>query len=448
MTRIWRVTSQLISRSLLFLSIATPCYAENIVEIVELSLVNETGLLQAQELRDASKAARRQTLGEFFPEIRLYGEMGNYEQKVSRLNNLPLTDPLTSATEGQLYRLEASVPLFDTTLFAKYSIADLKVTRSNLEGLMAKQEAILHSALAYIRVIQHTERLNLSRIHKNSASEQLDHTNQRLKLGLSSKADVLEATARHDTAVAEELLAETELSISRENLKRIVGQEFGTLSPLKDNAPLLPPNPASADSWIELANKSSPKLAIAEMEHRILKAETSMHRRAHLPKIHLKAYAEKVEDERVFGRHSEDSGALVEFSLPLYEGGKTSARTTETVHKAIAAKHQRESMQRQVENEIRDNFMRTLAALSHIKALRQAKESTTKAHNSIKAGFRVGSRSAVDVLNSLKEMLKAQKAYANARYEYIENLLKLKAASGKLAIDDIVSINRWLGGDS
>ena len=60
------------------------------------------------------------------------------------------------------------------------------------------------------------------------------------------------------------------------------------------------------------------------------------------------------------------------------------------------------------------------------------------------AGCDVGTRTAVDVLDSLRETYRAQRDYAGSRYDYILSTLRLRQAAGLLGDDHLFEINRWL----
>ena len=54
------------------------------------------------------------------------------------------------------------------------------------------------------------------------------------------------------------------------------------------------------------------------------------------------------------------------------------------------------------------------------------------------------SRTAVEVLSILRDQYRAERDYANSRYDYILNMLRLKEAVGDLSKDDVKQINYWL----
>ncbi|MDH3546725.1 MAG: TolC family protein, partial [Gammaproteobacteria bacterium] len=60
------------------------------------------------------------------------------------------------------------------------------------------------------------------------------------------------------------------------------------------------------------------------------------------------------------------------------------------------------------------------------------------------AGFEVGTRTIVDVLNSQFALYLAITNFYQSRYNYILNVLQLKQAAGTLQIQDLEDVDRWL----
>ena len=82
--------------------------------------------------------------------------------------------------------------------------------------------------------------------------------------------------------------------------------------------------------------------------------------------------------------------------------------------------------------------------LSSVRAFRQAVTSSATALEATEAGYEVGTRTAVDVLNSRRELFRSVRDYARSRYTYILETLRLKAAVGTLTEQDVAAINNWL----
>ena len=63
-------------------------------------------------------------------------------------------------------------------------------------------------------------------------------------------------------------------------------------------------------------------------------------------------------------------------------------------------------------------------------------------------GLEVGTRTVLDVLTNQQNLFTAQQALAQARYNYLQNLLLLQQAAGTLDIEDVQAVNRLLTVDT
>jgi outer membrane protein len=60
------------------------------------------------------------------------------------------------------------------------------------------------------------------------------------------------------------------------------------------------------------------------------------------------------------------------------------------------------------------------------------------------AGFEVGTRTTVDVLEGQRQLYTAQANYYKSRYDYLQTRVLLEQAAGQLNNDDVVRINEYL----
>jgi outer membrane protein len=79
-----------------------------------------------------------------------------------------------------------------------------------------------------------------------------------------------------------------------------------------------------------------------------------------------------------------------------------------------------------------------------VQALRQAVESNRTSLKATEAGYEVGTRTSVDVLNARRLLVQAETDYATARYDYIVSVLQLRLAAGNLDRTQLADLNNWL----
>jgi outer membrane protein len=79
-----------------------------------------------------------------------------------------------------------------------------------------------------------------------------------------------------------------------------------------------------------------------------------------------------------------------------------------------------------------------------VNASKQSLLSSQTALEATRAGYNVGTRNLVDVLNAERNLRRAERTYLNARYDYIINLLRLKQTAGVLNPGDVETLEQWL----
>ncbi|MBT6275123.1 MAG: TolC family protein, partial [Chromatiales bacterium] len=139
-----------------------------------------------------------------------------------------------------------------------------------------------------------------------------------------------------------------------------------------------------------------------------------------------------------------DNTVGLRLSVPIYQGGLVLSRTRESQHRHQGALEDHERQRRATQRLTRDAFRGVLSGISRVKALEQAVRSAESALEAIEAGFQVGTRTSVDVLNAQRELFGASRDFSRARYEYILDILRLRQASGTLDPDDLTEVNVWL----
>ena len=82
--------------------------------------------------------------------------------------------------------------------------------------------------------------------------------------------------------------------------------------------------------------------------------------------------------------------------------------------------------------------------VARVKSLKQAVESAQTALEATEAGYEVGTRTSVDVLQARQRLFQAQTDFARSRYDYLLNVLRLQQAAGTLDRTGLEEINALL----
>jgi outer membrane protein len=85
-----------------------------------------------------------------------------------------------------------------------------------------------------------------------------------------------------------------------------------------------------------------------------------------------------------------------------------------------------------------------ISGIATVKALQQSVKSSAIALQATEAGYEVGTRTTVDVLDARRRLYSSQRNLAISKYDYLKNIIQLKQAAGTLSKDDLIQINDWL----
>src|SRR4029077_15702340 len=110
----------------------------------------------------------------------------------------------------------------------------------------------------------------------------------------------------------------------------------------------------------------------------------------------------------------------------------------------IAAKEGVVESSRATERQARDSYLGVISGIARVQSLRQALESKQTSLKATEAGYEVGTRTSVDVLNARKNLVQAQTDYSGSRYDYMVSVLQLRLAAGNLDRAQLTEINNWL----
>lgn len=309
------------------------------------------------------------------------------------------------------------------------------------------QTLILRVATAYFDVLRAQADVEFSQSELQAISRQREQAERRFDVGLVPITDVRSAQAQYDLAVAQEIAASNQLSTAREALLRISGIDVELLTPLANDLPLTPPDPANIDTWVEMAKEQNLELVIARLAEESSTKQIAIERASRYPTLGIVGRLSRTTNDSrtdIGSRTSKAADLTLQLSVPILAGGSINASVAQAKAQALSSQQQKLTQERTTTQQTRDAYRGVRASISRVRALRQALVSTEKSAEATEAGFRAGTRTSVEVLQALRDTYRAQSDYAGARYDYIINTLSLKAASGTLVEDDIYAINRFL----
>jgi len=415
--------------------------ADDLYDVFQRAKQADPQFQAAQAARDSALQAKPEARSQVLPSVGLSGSVTRNRSDITATSfGLPRTSTFTSKT----YSLNLDQVLYNHDYFAQLRQADYQVAQAESQFQTARQGLIIRVVQAYFAVLSAQDNLHFAQAEKKAIGQQLDQAQQRFKVGLTAITDVREAQARYDQSTAQEIAAKNQLAVSKESLREIIGGQVPSLAGLSDQLPLVTPQPNDIKSWVDAALDNNPQLIVAEKASDVAKEQIERAKAGHYPTLNLVASHSYTDTGGLFTRTETDDAVGIQLNMPIYQGGGISARVQQATYQYRQSKDQLEQTRRATERQARSAYLNVISGISAVKARKQALKSTQTALEATQAGYEVGTRTQVDVLNAQQALYGAERDYAQARYDYITNTLILRQATGSLTADDLQRISRWL----
>ncbi len=447
----------LISFVFLVVLLITPMVnADDLLEIYQQALRSDPGIREAEANREATLQSRPQARGFLLPQINAdasWSDQATEGERTTAFGLLTKTTPVDSQMDGVRWGLQLTQTLFRWDQWVTLKKAGKQVAQAEADYLTAQQDLIIRVAGSYFDVLAAKDTLKSEQAAKEAIARQLEQAKKRFEVGLIAITDVQEAQSGYDQVVAAEIVAKRNLATRKEILREIVGEYQTDLIAPKAIIPLVNPDPEDEDAWVETATRQNPAVLSAELGAEIASDDKHIAKTGHYPTVDFTAGYRDTDfsgstltttGKGPQGTDTEDTSIEVRVQVPIFSGGTTSARVREATYRQRAARERFERTIRQNERETRDAYLGVVSEIARVKALKQALASAETALQATEAGFDVGTRTTVDVLDARRQVFLADVNYARSRYDYIVNILKLKQAAGSLSIEDLKEINGWL----
>jgi outer membrane protein len=346
--------------------------------------------------------------------------------------------------------VSASQPLYRYANSVAYSQAVEQVQQADYTLASARQDLILRVAGAYFDVLLAQFTVEVTESQKAAVSEQLAQAKRNFEVGVATITDTNEAQAKYDSIVAQEISAQNDLENKRTALRAIIGRAPPDLKKLGPGFDPVLPSPNALDAWVERALADNLAVRVAQYNADIAALEIERQRAGRLPTVDLvasfntQAFNATVNTSSAGEQHQAAIG--VALNVPLYTGGFVDSKVREALALQDAARQNLEVARRNALFSAQTGFTGVTSAAASVKAFEQALVSAQTAYESNKTGQEVGVRTNLDVLNTQQNVFQTRRDLAQAYFNYLLGVLRLKSAVGSLDETDLEEINRRLRG--
>ncbi|MDU9394068.1 TolC family outer membrane protein [Pseudomonas sp. zfem002] len=366
---------------------------------------------------------------------------------------------LSRARSGSSLQANLKQPVFNAAFWFELQAAKADTAQAALELSAKEQALILKSAEVYYETLRAGDELAASFAEEAAFRQQHDQARARLKGGMSSITDVLDAQSAYDNALANRKLAQRKVDDAFEQLIRLTSKPYASIQGMRHQMPVQAPIPDDTQAWVEVALRQNLTLLASNLAVQAAQENLSQRRAGHAPTVDAVVSWRRGDNDSFgytnpsdfgldgYGGNVEQSSVALEMNIPLFSGGRTSSQAREAYQRLVQSEELREGQRQEVVLDTRNFFRAVNSDIEQIHARRQTVLSSQESLKASRVGADIGTRNTVDVLNAQRQLFKAVRDYNNARYDFILDNLRLKQAAGSLAADDLQALADYLKPD-
>ena len=429
---------------------ANPAWALDFKTAYEAALQHDATILAERAAAQAAQERLPQALSQRRPSLSLSAGQNRNHLESQTANMLGQRSVSERYYDSNNAALQLRQPLYRPAILAQIKQARAQVQDADAVLDVNENDLLERVAQAYFDALLGQVQLDLASAQKTAFAAQLQSAQKGFAAGVGMRTDVDEAQARMDLAHAQVLQAQQALDLARRRLALLLGVPVAQLVQLADLdtqrfAPRAPV-PTSAEQWIALAEESSPQLQALRARLRAAQAEVDKAQAGHKPTLDVVATVSRSDSDSVTSINTvyKQKYVGVQLNVPLYAGGYVSSTVRQALAEVQRMQQTLEAAQRDLSNQVYEQFSAMTEGVLRIAALEQAVRSAQQALLSSQKSLQAGARTTVDVLNAEQQLTVAQRDLAQARYGYVLAHLKLQMLAGQERMANVDAVNRWL----
>jgi outer membrane protein len=415
--------------------LAVPSTASSLFEVAESALINHPELKIAELVTSMDQQQALIQRSSYAPQVAIGGSVGINAQNTSGPENFATTGEFT-----------VSKKLYDINGRMVQAGLDLKVEKSQLEALETGSKVLLDVTQRYIQAATAIDKMNLKREEQLYNDQLLISAKHKYKLQEIYITDVHTAQANYDLAVADTLVAITEVDTALASLSEISGVQVDAFDP--EIQLVTTTQQHSLEYWQTQAQEANYGIKAARMESSVALKALDAHAYANSPVIDAELAINK-QIYRGGTNLTPDTGNgsfVVSLNMPLYQGGRVAAQKQHSKDSYNITLQEQQKLEQELTSRVTAQYLHEQAMQKRIEAITKALESTVKATNTIRTSLGYGVSTQAQLLASTKQEFQLQLQLKQAKYQATLSNMQLRQMAGQLTLEYLRDLPKQLQG--
>jgi outer membrane protein len=258
----------------------------------------------------------------------------------------------------------------------------------------------------------------------------LKQTRDRFNVGEVTRTDVAQSEAQLAAGKTQALTAEANLTTTRANFRRIIGNEPTNLAPGSPVDRFLPSTIASA---INLSLVENPNVTAAMYGIDVNYLQVKINEGALLPTVTVQAAVSTAYQQTLSVFRTNTASAIATASIPIFQGGAEYALIRQSKENLAQQRLNLENTRDQTRATVVQWWGSLQAGKAQVQSAQAQVTASEIALNGVREEAKAGQRTTLDVLNAQQALVNARVALVTAQHDRVVASYQVLAAVGRLA---------------
>src|SRR6201987_5948400 len=308
--------------------------------------------------------------------------------------------------------------------------AEAQVSRSR-EALRVLEEGVLFSAASiYMDYLRDSATVEVNKSNVRVLEQTLKQTRDRFNVGEVTRTDVAQSEAQLAAGKTQELQAKSNLTTTRGNFRRIIGNEPENLAP---GSPVDRYLPATLPKAVELSLIENPGVTAAMYGVDVNFLQVKINEGALLPTVSLQASVQQAYEQTMTIPRSFGASAAVQATIPLYQGGDEYSLIRQSKESLAQQRLNLETTRDQTRSNTVTAWGQLVAGKAQVASAQSQVTASEIALNGVREEAKAGQRTTLDVLNAQQALVNARVALVTAQHDRVVASYAVLSAVGRLS---------------
>ena len=285
------------------------------------------------------------------------------------------------------------------------------------EALRALESTVLLSAATiYMDYLRDSAIVEVQKSNVRVLEQTLKQTRDRFNVGEVTRTDVAQSEAQLAAGRTQLLTAEANLTTTRSNFRRIIGNEPENLAP---GSPVDRFLPSTLPAAVELGLTQNPNVTAAMFGIDVSYLQIKVAEGALLPTVTLQASVQQSYEQSLIQYRSFGASAITQVSIPIYQGGAEYSLIRQSKETAAQQRLVLDQTRDQTRANVVTAWGQLVAGKAQVASAQSQVQASEIALNGVREEAKAGQRTTLDVLNAQQALVNARVALVTAQHDRV-----------------------------